>query len=92
MPEDYYVFKGLDPAGPGFENHDELTGLNPTSGDFVDVMHTNTRLKGISRTVGHVDFYPDDGRDQRACPLSLLIDRINGFYHRKNPRPNNLYV
>ena len=33
--------KGLDPAGPWFENTDPIVRLDPTDATFVDVSHTN---------------------------------------------------
>ena len=67
---------GLDPAGPLFENRDATCGLNPSSADLVDVLHTNGE-PGISlilnvgtmKPLGHIDFYPNGGGDQPQCIL-----------------------
>nr|XP_050041793.1 pancreatic lipase-related protein 2-like [Dermacentor andersoni] len=65
---------GLDPAGPLFESY----GVHLTKDDaaFVDVLHTSIgrgwtdvvqgRL-GMSTSCGHVDFYPNGGREQPGC-------------------------
>jgi hypothetical protein len=65
---------GMDPAGPFFEDRDILVGLNPTSADLVDVMHTNGHSGlvpglGTVRPLGHVDFYPNGGEEQPSCLL-----------------------
>lgn len=72
---------GLDPAGPLFEDHDWTVGINPSSADLVDIIHTNgeslTQLDlGTMRVLGHVDFYPNGGGRQPSCifdPLSMGV-------------------
>jgi len=62
---------GLDPAGPFFQNEDLTQGLNPTSADFVDVIHTDGEgliyYCGKLAPIGHMDFYPNEGKDQPGC-------------------------
>ncbi|XP_037558040.2 phospholipase A1-like [Dermacentor silvarum] len=65
---------GLDPAGPLFESR----GIHLTKDDaaFVDVLHTSIgsgwtdvvqgRL-GMRASCGHVDFYPNGGKEQPGC-------------------------
>jgi hypothetical protein len=70
---------GLDPAGPLFENRDWLAGLNPSSADLVDVLHTNGEPGvvlnlGTMKVLGHVDFYPNGGGRQPEC----LLDPLKG--------------
>jgi len=68
---------GLDPAGPSFEgNADKKVGINPTSGVFVDIIHTDTSM-GTLRDVGHIDFYPTGGANQPGCALSNMFNEEN---------------
>jgi len=68
---------GLDPAGPSFApNSDVTVGINPTSGTFVDIIHTDTTY-GTIRNLGHIDFYPTGGASQPGCLLSDLYNEDN---------------
>jgi len=59
---------GLEPTGLLYEERDWSVGLNPSCADLVDVIHTNCRVGlGISKAVGHVDFYPNGGTIQPGC-------------------------
>lgn len=62
---------GLDPAGPWFDGRDEMARLNPNTADLVDVMHTDGNslaiYYGLLTPLGHMDFYPNGGRDQPKC-------------------------
>jgi pimeloyl-ACP methyl ester carboxylesterase len=61
---------GLDPAGPWFQGSlDRTIGINPTSGAFVDIIHTDVEL-GQLRDLGHIDFYPNGGAEQPGCFLA----------------------
>lgn len=61
-------FTALDPAGPLF--HAFSSRLNSFDANFVDVIHTDSYILGLSKQVGHVDFYPNNGRrPQPGCPL-----------------------
>ncbi|CAG7834463.1 unnamed protein product [Allacma fusca] len=65
---------GLDPAGPCFESYrfacfrGTFIPINRTNADFVDIIHTNAGRFGMTRPVGHVDFYPNNGHHQPGCP------------------------
>ena len=37
------------------------------SGQYVEIIHTNTGILGIEETLGHADFYPNNGYDQTGC-------------------------
>jgi hypothetical protein len=64
---------GMDPAGPLFEGSDKTVGINQSSGQFVDILHTDSRgigALGVLRDVGHIDFYPSGGSGQPGCFLN----------------------
>lgn len=70
---------GMDPAGPWFENSDYTNGLGPDAADFVDVWHTHGTPDivinlGTLKPLGHVDFYPNGGRDQPGCIIDTKGD------------------
>lgn len=74
---------GLDPAGPGFINTPTEVRLDPSDAIFVDVIHTNARPLeemgfGYPDPCGTVDFYPNGGRSQPGCYVSLY-DRLAGL-------------
>ncbi|KAH9366410.1 hypothetical protein HPB48_009312 [Haemaphysalis longicornis] len=65
---------GLDPAGPQFESRG--VHLRKDDAVFVDVLHTSTGSGwtdivaghlGMASSCGHVDFYPNGGRQQPGC-------------------------
>lgn len=63
---------GLDPAGPYFENTDPRVRLDETDAKFVDVIHTDGSATvmiglGLLQRSGHVDFYPNGGKEQPKC-------------------------
>lgn len=60
---------GLDPAGPSFSHEDKNLRLAATDAEFVDVIHTNAGMYGMTSPVGHVDFFPNGGEQQ---PNSLF--------------------
>lgn len=61
----------LDPAGPAWSNedmHPQKERLCPDDANFVDVIHTDIYYSGFTAPIGHVDFYPNDGKHQPGCP------------------------
>ncbi|KAM7351880.1 pancreatic triacylglycerol lipase-like [Cochliomyia hominivorax] len=58
---------GLDPAKPMFITVGSDRKLDPTDADFVDVIHTDVLGRGMLRSMGHVDFYPNIGLYQPGC-------------------------
>ncbi|XP_069948987.1 pancreatic triacylglycerol lipase isoform X2 [Cherax quadricarinatus] len=81
---------GLDPAEPFFQYMPPSVRLDPSDALFVDVIHTDADSifnlgvgYGMKQPVGHLDFYPNDGRNQPGCdsltrvPLTALTDGLN---------------
>jgi len=73
---------GLDPAGPYFLGTDKAVRLDPTDALFVDVVHSdggsilNSLLAnggfGYGEPCGHVDIYPNGGKDQPNCDPNII--------------------
>ena len=76
---------GLDPAGPSFDGASRQARLDMTDADFVDVIHTDSRSfipffgLGTLQAVGHVDFYPNGGKNQPNCGKEILTGTIRGL-------------
>ncbi|XP_034230218.1 pancreatic triacylglycerol lipase-like [Thrips palmi] len=76
---------GLDPAEPYFQGMPTSVRLDTSDARFVDVIHTDgTSIfllgYGMSQPCGHVDFYPNNGKEQPGCsgtdaPLPLTLIR-----------------
>ncbi|CAF0864126.1 unnamed protein product [Brachionus calyciflorus] len=64
---------GLDPAGPLFEKKPKDSRLDKEDAEFVDIIHTDLEL-GIQKAIGHLDFYPNGGKNQAGC----LFRDLNG--------------
>ncbi len=76
------LFEGLDPAAPGFSVNDTETRLDPTDGDFVDIIHTHSGslLQGADsmiEPIGHADFYPNGGQQQPGCLLTKSEEEVD---------------
>ncbi|KAK2507729.1 hypothetical protein MC885_016013, partial [Smutsia gigantea] len=63
---------GLDPAGPKFSGKPSNGRLDYTDAKFVDVIHSDTNGLGIKEPLGHIDFYPNGGKEQPGCPKSIF--------------------
>ncbi|XP_039727032.1 pancreatic lipase-related protein 2-like isoform X1 [Pteropus medius] len=80
---------GLDPAEPCFQGTPEEVRLDPSDATFVDVIHTDSAPIvpflgnfGMSQKVGHLDFYPNGGKQMPGCQkniLSTIVD-VNGLW------------
>ncbi|KAK0176250.1 hypothetical protein PV328_000403 [Microctonus aethiopoides] len=94
---------GLDPAAPGFEWSPADRRLDESDAEFVDVIHTETRFAGTWQPIGHADFYPNWGHDQKGCifmDLPCSHQMANKFYaeegntfmgHGANPRVHGVF-
>ena len=62
---------GVDPAGPWFDRYEEPARLNPKVATLVDIMHTDggglVPYYGLMSPIGHMDFYPNEGKNQPGC-------------------------
>ncbi|KAJ8951116.1 hypothetical protein NQ318_021560 [Aromia moschata] len=65
------VIVGLDPAGPLFSTSNTNNRIDPTDGLFVQVIHTNGGLLGMSAAIGDSDYYPNGGSRQPGCGIDL---------------------
>lgn len=63
----FCFFEGLDPAKPLFITVGTDRRLDAGDADFVDVIHTDVLGRGMLRSMGHVDFYPNIGSAQPGC-------------------------
>ncbi|XP_054159540.1 pancreatic triacylglycerol lipase-like [Oppia nitens] len=68
----YGRISGLDPAQPFFEGFPG-SHLTKDDADFVDVIHTSAGKDtkkgefGFTQPIGHIDFYPHNGKHQPRC-------------------------
>ncbi|VVC41779.1 Triacylglycerol lipase family,Lipase/vitellogenin,Lipase, N-terminal,Alpha/Beta [Cinara cedri] len=62
---------GLDPAKPLYANSDPVDRIDKTDGKFVDIIHTNGKKNGIYDPLGDIDFYPNGGKRQPNCNISV---------------------
>ncbi|XP_014478476.1 PREDICTED: pancreatic lipase-related protein 2-like isoform X2 [Dinoponera quadriceps] len=66
---------GLDPASPFFRHHlfrEKSRKLDASDANLVDVIHTDgsqdfTDGFGLLKPIGHIDFFPNGGREQPGC-------------------------
>ncbi|XP_018375101.1 PREDICTED: pancreatic lipase-related protein 2-like [Trachymyrmex cornetzi] len=66
---------GLDPASPFFRHHlfrEKSRKLDATDARLVDVIHTDGSQDfmdgfGLLKPIGHIDFFPNGGREQPGC-------------------------
>ncbi|XP_071953358.1 uncharacterized protein [Antedon mediterranea] len=85
---------GLDPAGPEFRYLDPTCRLDPSDASLVDNIHTDgERLDelgfGLLQPLGHMDFYPNSGKEQPGCPVTVFdaladIDEVSCSHGRSH--------
>ncbi|KAG5878261.1 hypothetical protein JTB14_026697 [Gonioctena quinquepunctata] len=67
---------GMDPAGPLFKKWPKSHRLDASDAEFVDVIHTDAGIFGFPRSVGHVDFWPNQGiAPQPGCTIAEVKRR-----------------
>lgn len=80
---------GLDPASPFFRHHlfrEKSRKLDATDAHLVDVIHTDGSPDfvdgfGLLKPIGHIDFFPNGGREQPGCvdvKNSVVVSHLNG--------------
>lgn len=63
---------GLDPAGPLYSVGTSSNRLDANDGKFVQIIHTNGNLLGMSSSIGDADIYPNGGNSQPGCGLDIV--------------------
>ncbi|KAL4097871.1 hypothetical protein QTP88_022574 [Uroleucon formosanum] len=82
---------GLDPARPGFEFIPfQKERLSKDDAEFVDVIHTAGGTLGIMDSLGHADFYPNDGVAPQ--PGYEVLFRMIGSVLGSHSRAHELYT
>ncbi|KFR10727.1 Pancreatic lipase-related protein 2, partial [Opisthocomus hoazin] len=79
---------GLDPAQPYFQGTPTEVRLDKSDAEFVDVIHTDSAPTipylgfGMSTAIGHLDFYPNGGKQMPGCGKNLISEIIdlNGIW------------
>lgn len=61
------VIVGLDPSGPGFWFSGPSKRLDRTDANYVEVIHTNAGILGMTTAIGTSDFYVNGGSLQPGC-------------------------
>lgn len=83
---------GLDPASPFFRHHlfrEKSRKLDSTDAKLVDVIHSDGSVDfadgfGLLKPIGHIDFFPNGGRQQPGCndvKNSVVVSHLNGLYY-----------
>ncbi|PIK51537.1 putative pancreatic lipase-related protein 2 isoform X2 [Apostichopus japonicus] len=82
----YGRITGLDSAGPGFRDVLDSCKLDPSDAIFVDCIHTDGDILlgggfGIYEPIGHVDIYPNGGKDMPGCLVNPVCDHSRVLYY-----------
>ena len=80
FPSSVIFVVALDPAVKYFEAAHPDARLDSRDAQFVDVIHADSDGSGLEKPLGHLDFYPNGGEDQKECGLisgrNLVFFRI----------------
>lgn len=83
----YKLFRisALDPSLPYYYPAQYEKPISKNDADFVDAIHSDTFYVGSPYRVGHVDFYPNNGKIQKGCPSLHVLDPLNSWvdFNRK---------
>lgn len=71
----------MDPAGPLFSFDEPKQRLDTTDAQSTIVLHTSSGL-GFESPLGVVDFYPNGGKSQPGCGISLM-DLVHSCSHSR---------
>lgn len=82
---------GLDPASPFFRMHlfrEKARKLDSSDARLVDVIHSDGSADfadgfGLLKPIGHIDFFPNGGRQQPGCndvKNSVVVSHLNGRF------------
>lgn len=66
------IIIGLDPASPLFTVENEERRLAKTDAKYIEIIHSNAGLLGLSTPLGHASFYPNGGKKQPGCGWDLI--------------------
>ncbi len=56
---------------PRFHNVDADGRLDTNDAQFVDIIHSCAGVLGIKNSIGHIDFYPNNG--EAIQPVRILV-------------------
>lgn len=86
---------GLDPAGPNFENGvpNAESSMTKDDAEFCDIWHGDAGIYGMKLSMGHVDFWPNNGtHPQNGCPISRDAVSQNDADTCSHKRPLQYFV
>lgn len=94
---------GLDPASPFFRHHlfrEKSRKLDATDAHLVDVIHTDGSQDfadgfGLLKPIGHIDFFPNGGREQPGCTdvkNSVVVSHLKGTSGVRTAKSSDLIV
>ncbi|XP_055305017.1 phospholipase A1-like [Sitodiplosis mosellana] len=69
----------LDPAAPCFEDWHKLRPVQRDDAKLVQVIHTDVEWYGYERKIGHIDIYPNNGRNQPKCSGNIF--KLHSCWH-----------
>jgi pancreatic lipase-related protein 2 len=81
-----YFHAPADPAYPAFQDTNNVQqNLDPTDAEFVDVIHTCAGMLGHKENLGHVDFWPNNGK-ARQPGCDIQSDFVGACSHGRSYR------